>query len=82
MAIWSLASAPLLMSNDLASVPAASRAILLNAEVLAIDQDPLGRMCFRYLDDMATTVSRKAEYISVPALPQASVVPPTRRGVL
>ena len=55
MAIWSLASAPLLMSNDLASVPAASRAILLNAEVLAIDQDPLGRMCFRYLDDTATT---------------------------
>ena len=43
------------MSNDLAAVPASSRAILQNREVLAIDQDPLGRMCFRYLDDGAGT---------------------------
>merc|ERR1712190_548591 len=42
------------MSNDVNAMSAASKAILLNREVLAIDQDPLGRMCFRFLLDRAT----------------------------
>ena len=49
MALWSMASAPLQMSNDLRAVPAASRAILLNREVIAVQSDPLGRMCFRFM---------------------------------
>jgi len=32
-------------------VPAASKALLLNPEILAIDQDKLGRMAFRYSKD-------------------------------
>lgn len=44
MAIWSISAAPLIMGNDLRNVSAASKAILLNAEAIAIDQDPLGQM--------------------------------------
>jgi len=54
MAIWALASAPLLMSNDIAAVPTASRLLLQNTEVLAINQDALGRMCFRFMADAAS----------------------------
>jgi len=46
--VWSMASAPLFMSNDLARVPEASKAILQNNEILSIDQDVLGRMCRRF----------------------------------
>merc|ERR1712059_47437 len=54
MAIWAMASAPLFMSNDLTAMSSSSKAILLNREVLAISQDPLGRMCFRFVADVTT----------------------------
>ncbi|CAJ0591777.1 unnamed protein product [Cylicocyclus nassatus] len=44
MTIWSIWSAPLIMSNDLRIIGPEFRAILLNREVIAIDQDPMGRM--------------------------------------
>jgi len=43
MALWSIFAAPLLMSNDLASVSEESKAILLNKEIIAVDQDVLGK---------------------------------------
>ena len=42
MAIWAIFAAPLLMSNDLRSISAEHKAILLNREVIAVNQDPLG----------------------------------------
>lgn len=54
MALWSMASAALLFSNDLPRIPERSRAILLNREALRINQDPLGRMCFRFRVDTIT----------------------------
>ena len=54
MAIWAMSAAPLLMSTDVGAIPPASKAILLNKGVLAINQDPLGRMPFRYLIDHST----------------------------
>ncbi|XP_037071760.1 alpha-galactosidase A-like, partial [Pollicipes pollicipes] len=42
MALWSVWAAPLIMSNDLRRLDAASAAILLNSEVIAVDQDTLG----------------------------------------
>ena len=56
MAIWSMSAAPLLMSTDVAAISATSKAILLNPGVIAINQDPLGRMPFRYSIDAATGV--------------------------
>jgi alpha-N-acetylgalactosaminidase len=44
LSVWSIWSAPLIMSNDLRSIRPEFRAILQNARVLAIDQDPMGRM--------------------------------------
>jgi hypothetical protein len=57
LAVWAMASAPLFMSNDLPNVPPASKALLLNRELLAINQDPLGRMCFRFLNESSTGTS-------------------------
>ena len=47
MAVWSIIAAPLLMSTDVAKMPAASKADLLNAEVLAVNSDALGRQGWR-----------------------------------
>ncbi len=43
MSLWALTAAPLLAGNDIRSMTAATREILLNKEVIAIDQDPLGK---------------------------------------
>ncbi len=43
MSLWALVAAPLLAGNDVRSMTAATREILLNKEVIAIDQDPLGK---------------------------------------
>uniref|UniRef100_A0A158R5H7 Alpha-galactosidase n=1 Tax=Syphacia muris TaxID=451379 RepID=A0A158R5H7_9BILA len=44
MTIWSVWSAPLLMSNDLRLIAPVFRRILQNRRVIAVDQDPLGIM--------------------------------------
>jgi len=43
MAIWAIVAAPLLMSNDLRSIPTWAKTILQNKEVIAVNQDRLGR---------------------------------------
>jgi len=40
--MWAVMAAPLLAGNDLATMSAATRAILTNPEVIAVDQDPAG----------------------------------------
>jgi len=44
MALWSIWSAPLLMSVDLRFIAEPFKKILLNRNVIAVDQDPLGIM--------------------------------------
>ncbi|MCL5006155.1 MAG: ricin-type beta-trefoil lectin domain protein [Acidobacteria bacterium] len=44
LALWSMMSAPLILSSDIAKLSPAAIAILGNKAVIAIDQDPLGRM--------------------------------------
>jgi alpha-galactosidase len=43
ISLWSLLAAPLLAGNDLRSVPPEVMAVLANKEVIAVDQDPLGK---------------------------------------
>jgi len=43
MAFWAIFAAPLYMSNDLRNMSIGSQAILQNTEVIAVNQDPLGR---------------------------------------
>jgi alpha-galactosidase len=43
MSLWALTASPLLAGNDVRSMTPATKAILLNREVLAVDQDALGK---------------------------------------
>lgn len=43
MSLWALTAAPLLAGNDIRNMTAATKAILLNKEVIAVDQDALGK---------------------------------------
>jgi Alpha galactosidase A/Alpha galactosidase C-terminal beta sandwich domain len=40
--LWALLAAPLLAGNDLRSMSGATREVLTNVDVIAVDQDPLG----------------------------------------
>jgi len=55
MAIWAIIASPLLMSNDLRSIPDWARLILQNKEVIAVNQDPLGRQGVRVSGSAGTT---------------------------
>ncbi|WP_374117358.1 carbohydrate-binding protein [Streptomyces sp. RKAG293] len=41
--LWAMMSAPLLIGSDVRSASAATQAILKNTDVIALDQDPLGK---------------------------------------
>jgi alpha-galactosidase len=41
--LWAMMAAPLIAGNDLRSMSAATKATLTNGEVIAVDQDPLGK---------------------------------------
>ncbi|MDR5728221.1 MAG: glycoside hydrolase family 27 protein [Terriglobia bacterium] len=41
--LWAILAAPLLAGNDLANMTPETKSILLNKEVIAVDQDPLGK---------------------------------------
>ncbi|CAG9795582.1 unnamed protein product [Diatraea saccharalis] len=47
MAVWSVLAAPLLISADLATMKPEFRRILLNRDIIAVDQDPLGKQGLR-----------------------------------
>jgi alpha-galactosidase len=42
LSLWAIMAAPLIAGNDLRSITAATRTILANADVIAVDQDSLG----------------------------------------
>jgi alpha-galactosidase len=43
MSLWALVAAPLLAGNDVRTMSPVTKSILMNSEVIAIDQDPLGK---------------------------------------
>jgi alpha-galactosidase len=47
MSLWALLAAPLLAGNDLSKMSFEDKSILLNKEVIAIDQDSLGKQATR-----------------------------------
>ena len=42
MGMWAIMASPLIMSTDLRNIDPVAKSILLNKNVLAINQDPLG----------------------------------------
>merc|ERR1719201_2456435 len=59
MAIWAISASPLIMGNDLRNISAASKAILLNQDAIAISQDPLGQMGKRLVGGAAGNLLAK-----------------------
>ncbi len=57
MAMWSIMAAPLILSVDLRTIPDWARDILLNKNLIAINQDPLGAMGRRILKVNTSTYS-------------------------
>ncbi|MEU8228563.1 RICIN domain-containing protein [Actinoplanes sp. NPDC048967] len=51
LGLWAISGAPLLAGNNIATMDAETRAILTNREVIAIDQDPLGRQGTKVAED-------------------------------
>ena len=49
--LWCLLSAPLMAGNDLRSMAPETKAILTNPEIIALDQDPLGKQGTKVRDD-------------------------------
>ncbi len=49
MALWSIMAAPLILSVDLRTISDWARDIILNKNLIAINQDPLGAMGRRIL---------------------------------
>jgi alpha-galactosidase len=49
--LWSMLAAPLMAGNDLSAMSEETRVILTNREVIAIDQDALGREAVRAFED-------------------------------
>ncbi|XP_077632571.1 alpha-galactosidase A isoform X2 [Crocuta crocuta] len=47
MALWAIMAAPLLMSNDLRHISPQAKALLQDKDVIAINQDPLGKQGYR-----------------------------------
>jgi alpha-galactosidase len=43
MSLWAISAAPLLAGNDIRIMTPAIKSILMNPEVIAVDQDPLGK---------------------------------------
>jgi len=59
MSLWSILAAPLLAGNDVRDMTADTKEILLNREVIAIDQDALGRQGYRVAKDGRSEVWAK-----------------------
>jgi len=51
MSLWCLMAAPLLCGNDIRSMNNETKETLLNFEIIAINQDPLGKQAKRIRDD-------------------------------
>jgi alpha-galactosidase len=62
MSLWALVAAPLLAGNDVRNMTPATKAILLNKDVIAIDQDALGKQASPIKDgDLETWIKPLAD---------------------
>src|SRR5579875_2007026 len=59
MSLWAILAAPLLAGNDLSKMTPAVHDILTNREVIAVDQDRLGRQGYRVRQDGLLEVWKK-----------------------
>lgn len=60
MSAWCMLAAPLMASCDLRSMDTATRDILMNPEMIAVNQDPLGKQGYRVYRSGKTEVWKKS----------------------
>lgn len=77
MAMWAMLSTPLMMSNVLPNIAAESRALLLNDELLAINQDMTYPASFNVTGDHTYCRNLAGRAIALAGLHQTSLGPPT-----
>ncbi|WP_410608359.1 glycoside hydrolase family 27 protein [Amycolatopsis sp. lyj-109] len=58
-ALWAMMAAPLIAGNDVRNAPAATLAILKNADLIALDQDPLAQQAAQVSDNGTQRVLAK-----------------------
>ncbi|KXJ25953.1 Alpha-N-acetylgalactosaminidase [Exaiptasia diaphana] len=63
-AIWAILAAPLMMSNDLRKLDKKFKEILLNTEVIAVNQDSLGRQGRRVFQNKKANIEVWRRYLS------------------
>ena len=61
MGMWAMLAAPLFMSVDLRNIRTESKALLLNKQLLAIDQDPMGIQGRRIQKVIIIIIMQKSE---------------------
>jgi len=77
LAMWAMLSTPLMMSNDLPNIAAESRALLLNDELLAINQDMAYPASFNVTGDHTYCRNLAGRAIALAGIHQTSLGPPT-----
>lgn len=72
MALWAIMAAPLLMSNDLRQISPQAKALLQNKDVIAINQDALGKQGYRITKvGLAVLEGKRCDFLvlNFPTLP-------------
>jgi hypothetical protein len=76
MVMWAMFPAQLVMSNDLPNIPAESKALLLNAELIAVAQD-VEYLTFNVTGDHTYCRNLNNSAIALAGIHQTSLGPPT-----
>merc|ERR1711865_636718 len=77
MVMWALFNSPLIMSNDLPNIDPASKKLLLNKEIIAINQDVSHPGSFNVTDSHTFCKNLHGGAIALAGLHQTSLGPPT-----
>jgi len=77
MVMWAMFSSPLMMSNSLRDIPEESKALLLNTEIIAINQDTSNPGTFNVTDDHTYCKNLAGGKIALAGIHQTSLGPPT-----
>jgi alpha-N-acetylgalactosaminidase len=76
MVMWAMLATPLMMSNDLPNIPAETRALLTNPEILAVSQDMSFPASFNVTDDHTYCRNLADNAIALAGIHQSSLGPP------
>ncbi|XP_065307119.2 alpha-N-acetylgalactosaminidase-like [Dermacentor albipictus] len=82
MALWAILAAPLFMSVDLRTIRPEFKEILLNRQIIAVNQDPLGKMGRRIVSVNGIEVwARPVTPVTDEGFPSAAIVLFNRRHI-